>query len=55
MTMIVTWLIELYLNSLGRLKEQGQHSDQEYEKLHEEFRVFLATPKIKVEYMCISN
>ena len=47
-TMVVTWLIELYLNSLGKLKEQGQHKMDEYDQLQEEFRKFLNKQSVKV-------
>lgn len=46
--MLVTWLIEIFLNQLGEMKEQGQDESDEYRKVQEEFRVFLAQPKNKV-------
>ncbi len=46
--MILTWLIEIYLNQLGVLKEQGQDNTDLYDKLQEEFRKFLAQPRVKV-------
>lgn len=46
MTMLIMWLIELYLNDLGGLKEEGATAKQE--DLEEEFRKFLAQTKVKV-------
>ena len=46
MTMLIMWLIELYLNDLGTLKEEG--SSGKREDLEEEFRKFLAQTKVKV-------
>jgi vacuolar protein sorting-associated protein 18 len=48
MTMLVTWMIELFLNQLGELKEQGQDGTSEYDNTQEEFRKFLTQPKVKV-------
>ncbi|CAG5120863.1 unnamed protein product, partial [Candidula unifasciata] len=47
MTMLVTWMIELFLNQLGELKEQGQDDTSEYENTQEEFRKFLTQQKVK--------
>lgn len=46
MTMLIMWLIELYLNDLGSLKENDAKSKRKY--LEEEFRKFLAQTKVKV-------
>ncbi|EDO47847.1 predicted protein [Nematostella vectensis] len=46
-TMIVMWLIELYLNNLGQLKEYEDTAAAEREKLQTEFRRFLAQIKVK--------
>ena len=46
MTMLIMWLIELYLNDLGGLKEEN--AKLKYESLQEEFRKFLAQTKVKV-------
>lgn len=48
MTMLVTWLIEIFLNQLGELKENMEEQPEKYEKIQEEFRRFLKEPKIKV-------
>eukprot|EP00795_Rhopilema_esculentum_P013011 gene13011-3779_t len=47
MTMILTWLIELYLNQIGELKDQGSKSRTELERLQEDFRKLLAQSKVK--------
>ncbi|CAC5391949.1 VPS18 [Mytilus coruscus] len=52
MTMLVTWLIEIFLNQLGELKEKMEEQPDKYEKIQEEFRRFLKEPKIKE---CVSN
>ena len=46
--MLVMWLIEIYLNQLGVLKEQGEDMDQKYDHLQEEFRKYLNQPRVKV-------
>lgn len=46
MTMLIMWLIELYLNDLGSLKEEDAKA--KHEDLQEEFRKFLAQTKVKV-------
>ena len=46
--MIITWLIAIYLNQLGELKEEGQDLSKQYDTLQEEFRTFLAKPRVKV-------
>ena len=48
MTMIVTWLIELYLNQLGEMKDQGEKVKPELDRLQEDFRKFLAQSRVKV-------
>ena len=45
-TMIVSWLTEIFLNQMGRLKEQDV-LDQ-YGQLQDQFRAFLSTPRVKV-------
>ena len=51
-TMLVMWLIEIYLNQLGVLKEQGDDMDERYDVVQEEFRKFLNQPRVKVAYVC---
>ncbi|CAL1534740.1 unnamed protein product [Lymnaea stagnalis] len=52
LTMLVIWMIELFLNQLGELKEQVQDGTVEYENTQEEFRKFLHQAKIKE---CVSH
>ncbi|KAH3888458.1 hypothetical protein DPMN_012493 [Dreissena polymorpha] len=48
MTMLVTWLIEIYLNQLGELKEQQVKPSQRYRDVQQEFQVFLKQTRVKV-------
>jgi hypothetical protein len=45
-TMLTTWLTEIYLNSLGLLKDNGKMA--EFEDVKKEFREFLATERLKM-------
>ena len=54
-TMLVMWLIEIYLNQLGVLKEQGEDMDQKYDRLQEEFRKYLNQPRVKVQWIKTYN
>ena len=47
MTMLITWLIEIYLNQLGRLKEEGKEVSQVYEEIQQDFRKFLTQSNVK--------
>jgi len=51
--MLVTWLVEIWLNQLGKLSDQmdsdgSNKYEQEREILQEEFRLFLAKGNIRV-------
>lgn len=48
MTMLITWLIEIYLNQLGELKEQQLESSPRFRTLQEEFQTFLKQTRTKV-------
>lgn len=48
LTMLVTWVVELFLSQLGQLKEQGEEGSEKYEVLQESFRKFLEDPRVKV-------
>ena len=48
MTMILTWLIELYLNQIGELKDRGLEARRERDRVEEEFRKLLAQTRVKV-------
>ncbi|XP_052823980.1 vacuolar protein sorting-associated protein 18 homolog [Octopus bimaculoides] len=52
MTMLVTWLTEIYLNQLGELKEQNDEKDSPYQNLQKEFCQFLNQSIIKE---CVCN
>lgn len=45
--MLVTWVIELYLNQLGELRDRGTKGSK-YETLQDEFEKFLNQSKVKV-------
>ena len=45
-TMIVMWLIELYLDHLGQLKEEGDRKARD--SLQDEFRKLLSQTRVKV-------
>ncbi|XP_074661920.1 vacuolar protein sorting-associated protein 18 homolog [Tubulanus polymorphus] len=45
-TMIVLWLIEIYLNQLGSLREQGFNMNSKYDQIQESFYKFLAQSKV---------
>lgn len=51
--MLVTWLVEIWLNQLGKLNDQMESDGknqfyQEKEIMQEEFRLFLASGSIRV-------
>ncbi|WAR03107.1 VPS18-like protein, partial [Mya arenaria] len=46
MTMLVTWLIEIYLNQLGQLKEQQLESSPRFRQLQQEFQGFLKQTRV---------
>lgn len=45
-TMLTTWLIELYVNDLGNLRDEERL--EEYKTLQAEFHQFLASPSLQV-------
>ena len=51
MTMIVTWLIELYLNQIGEMRDRGLQAKKkkvELERIQEDFRKLLIQSRVKV-------
>ena len=48
MTMLSMWLIEIFLNQLGELRERGQDGLEQYSTLQAQFRHFLASARLKV-------
>lgn len=51
-TMVVVWLIELYLSQLGSLREKDKENSEEYNEIQNEFDEFMAQPEV-VE--CVKN
>lgn len=51
-TMMVIWLIELYLGQLGTLREKNRENTQEYDEIQREFDEFMSQPKVAE---CIKN
>lgn len=47
-TMIVIWVLELFLNHLGELRDQRQENSSEYIQLQKEFDNFLKEKIVKV-------
>lgn len=47
LTMLVVWLVELFLTSLGKLKDRGLDESSEYETVQNKFQDFMANPRIK--------
>jgi len=47
-TALVLWLIEIFLNELGTLRDFGKHDTAEYRNLDDEFRHFMTQPLVKV-------
>ena len=53
-TMLTTWLIELYLNELGNLLDDGQ--TEQHARVQEEFHMLLAKSALKVsEGLAVSH
>ena len=50
--MLVTWVMELYLNQLGELRDSARMSG--YEGMQDEFRKFLNQSKVKVCHIFLS-
>jgi len=48
--MLTTWLVELYLNELGALQDQGKI--QEKQKVQRDFHDMLRKDMLKVSYVC---
>jgi hypothetical protein len=47
-TMIVVWVIELFLNQLGTLRDEGKDGSAEYASLQKELDLFLTRPRVTV-------
>ena len=46
--MISTWLMEIYLNQLGTLKEEGDRQKSKFDMMRDEFRGFLEDSRVMV-------
>ena len=56
--MLVTWLIELYLNQLGDLRDSNEKDGEQYKVLQEDFRKFLHQGRVQVclcDDCCVSK
>ena len=53
--MLVTWLIELYLNQLGDLRDKGEKGEENYKLLEEDFRKFLHQSRVQVSMFIKSH
>lgn len=51
-TLIVLWMIEIYLKQLGQLQNKGENESETFDKIQKEFEEFLST---KVVVDCIKN
>jgi hypothetical protein len=49
-TMIVIWVIELFLNQLGTLRDEGKENTAEYISLQKELDAFLVRPQVMVSF-----
>jgi hypothetical protein len=47
-TMIVIWVIELFLNQLGTLRDEAKEKTSEYASLQKELDSFLTRPEVMV-------
>lgn len=47
--MLVTWVMEIFLNELGELRDKSLESNHhKYEQLQEDFRDFINQSRVKV-------
>lgn len=52
-TMLTTWLVELFLNDLGALKDEGDRDG--HAKMTQEFHTFLETKSLRVRHMTLTS
>ena len=50
MTMISMWLLEIFLNELGELRQSDKDTTPEYKQLQDNFRQLLSADRVKVNY-----
>jgi hypothetical protein len=48
--MIVIWVIELFMNQLGTMRDEGKENSTGYESLQTELDLFLARPQVMVSF-----
>jgi len=53
--MIVIWVIELFLNQLGTLRDEGKENTTEYISLQKELDSFLARPQVMVSFAYLTD
>jgi hypothetical protein len=53
--MIVIWVIELFLNQLGTLRDKGNDDSAEYVSLQKELDLFLTRPRVTVSFAHLTN
>lgn len=51
-TLVVMWLLELYLKHLGNLRDAGKQNTQEYSNCDEQLKSLLHDPKVR---QCVTN
>lgn len=50
-TMIVVWVIELFLNQLGELRDSGKTDSPEYKELQKHFESFMNQRLVQVLFL----
>ena len=51
MTMISMWLLEIFLNELGELRQSDKDTTPEYKQLQDNFRQLLSADRVKVSHI----
>ncbi|XP_045595871.2 vacuolar protein sorting-associated protein 18 homolog [Procambarus clarkii] len=51
-TLVVMWLMELYLKQLGNLRDAGKQNTQQYNNYNEQLKTLLRDPKVR---QCVTN
>jgi len=49
-TMVVVWVIELFLNQLGELRDSGRADSQDYKELQKHFESFMNQRLVQVRF-----
>jgi hypothetical protein len=53
--MIVIWVIELFLNQLGTLRDEMKVDSAEYVSLQKELDLFLSRPRVTVSFAHLAS